>query len=800
MSVQELHELALHAAGRQPLCYDTPMTAFESELLQGLNEPQRQAVTHRDGPLLVLAGPGSGKTRVITRRAAWLIQNGVFPRNILAITFTNKAATEMRQRIEALGVGRGAWVYTFHALGVRLLREFAPLAGLQPGFTIYDESDQKSVLADAYQATGIRDTNIRVDAAQSAISDAKNRLITPVEFMADADLPDRVALARLYEAYEQLLQQRNAVDFDDLLTRPALLLRRRADIAEELNIRFKYLLIDEYQDTNRAQYVIARELSRHHGNVCATGDPDQSIYAWRGADIGNILAFERDYPDATVIRLEQNYRSTASILRVADRLIEFNSQRKAKRLWTENPDGTPVEIWRFGDDREEAERIAAMVQEQARQGRAYSDFAIFYRINALSRGMEDALRHRGIPYQIARGVEFYNRKEIRDALAYLRVMVNPTDEVGLLRCVNTPPRGIGKTTIEKLLAAAQDTKKPLLELMRDAGAGAGIAAATAKKLAGFTALVAELQRFAESHTIADTIAQMLERSALEDHYSEDDEGGGEDRLANLRELVSAAARYEEESPADEEVSLVDFLRRVSLQSDQDSVDASAGCVMLMTLHTAKGLEFPVVFVAGVEHGLLPHERALSKDGDVEEERRLCFVGVTRARERLYLCHAQTRLLRGQVTPRIASQFLRELEAPGATQRSDFSRNLRPRSAWAGAVEPESDEVVDADTADSGTVIQFPRNRWNRGGNPEERVFSVNDGTRAGGLSPAPAGRPRGAFDSWKPGMLVQHKTYGVGTIVWIQPATSQTRAAVKFAGAGEKTFVLELAPIEILTR
>jgi len=553
-------------------------------VLADLNEPQRRAVTHRDGPLLVLAGPGSGKTRVITRRAAHLVQTGVPPRNILAITFTNKAADEMKRRIAALGIAGGMWVHTFHALGVRLLREFGPLARVQPGFTIYDEDDQKRLLKEAMKLCQLTPEMIRPERIQARISHAKNRLRGPQEFLESAEFFDDRQVGRVYEAYEQLLEQRNAVDFDDLLMRVALVLRDHGDITERLNVRFRYVLIDEYQDTNHAQYLIARYLAQHHHNICATGDPDQSIYGWRGADIGNILEFERDYPDAVVVRLEQNYRSTGYILKAASRLIHRNQRRKHKDLWTQRGEGEAVAVWQFAEGRDEAERIADTIVALRAQGHSPSDFAIMYRVNAVSRGLEEALRHRGIPYKIVRGVEFYNRREIRDALAYLRVLVNPDDRIALLRIINTPSRKIGKTTIGRLVSAADDAGHPLLEIMRQAAELPGLKTA-APRVAKFVELLDQLRPLAQG-SVADAVSDMLALTGLEAALRREREEGGEDRLANIDELVTAAARYDEEV---EQPSLEDFLQRVALTSDQDAVDESAGVVLLMTLHAAKGL-------------------------------------------------------------------------------------------------------------------------------------------------------------------------------------------------------------------
>ncbi|MEW6249977.1 MAG: UvrD-helicase domain-containing protein [Planctomycetota bacterium] len=662
-----------------------PPDAEAAALLADLNEPQRQAVTHRDGPLLVIAGPGSGKTRVITRRAAFLVRTGVPSHNILAITFTNKAADEMKRRIDALGVRRGMWVYTFHALGVRLLREFGELADVQPGFSIYDENDALRAVKDAMEAAQVSGSLISPDTARARISDAKSWLETPAAVADRARWHEEHTLARIYEAYEYILRQRNAVDFDDLLMRVAIVLHDRPDITERLNWRFRYVLIDEYQDTNHAQYLIARYLSQHHGNICATGDPDQSIYAWRGADVRNILEFERDFPNAAVVRLEQNYRSTPQILAAADRLIAHNRRRKPKTLWTQNAAGAPVRAWQFADGLEEADRIANTLRElRIAEGRPWSDFALFYRINAVSRGLEDALRHRGIPYKIARGVEFYNRKEIRDTLAYLRLLVNPADEIALLRIINAPPRGIGRTTIDKLVTHANEAARPLLEVLRAAGRDEiPPLAGTAKRVRPFVELIDGLRQNLRGAPIAEAVNQVLLHSGLEDALRKERESGGEDRLANVQELVTAAIRYEQEY---DDASLPDFLHRVSLTSDQDAVDEHAGVVMLMTLHAAKGLEFPVVFLVGLEQGLLPHDRAMQEGGDVEEERRLCFVGLTRARQRLYVTRALERMIRGRPTPRPPSQFVFELAdtAPGETGGADaieFRNFQRGAGAW-----------------------------------------------------------------------------------------------------------------------
>jgi len=767
-----------------------------STTLVDLNEPQRRAVTHRDGPLLVLAGPGSGKTRVITRRAAYLVQTGVPPHNVLAITFTNKAADEMRRRIDALGVSRGMWVHTFHALGVRLLREFGPLARVQAGFSIYDEADQLRVVKEAMALCGVNESLVRPEAAQSAIGAAKNRLESPAEYVERAEFFDTQVIARVYEAYEQLLEQRNAVDFDDLLMRVALVLRAHPEIVERLNIRFRYVLIDEYQDTNHAQYVIAHYLAQHHRNICATGDPDQSIYAWRGADLNNILDFERDYPDAVVVRLEQNYRSTGRILQVASALIAGNRRRKHKDLWTENAAGEPAEVWRFSEGQAEAEEIGGTIVRLHAAGRPYSDVAVFYRVNALSRGLEEALRARGIPYKIARGVAFYNRKEIRDTLAYLRVSVNPADEVALRRIINTPPRGIGSATVGRLLAAAERSRRPLLEVLRDPIEQAALKTA-GKKVRAFVELLDRIQA-ATTGTVAQAVSATLTLSGLEAALEKERDDGGEDRLANVRELVTAAQRYDQEAEAP---SLADFLNRVALVSDQDAVDESAGVVMLMTLHAAKGLEFPIVFIVGLEQGLLPHENALRERGDIEEERRLCFVGITRARERIILSHAAQRVIRGVPTPRAPSQFLRELD-PAATVVHSFERALADGRVLGAASNRVRAEAPDADgfvplddhlPPEESRRRSRRKTRWSRDEFADREDLEIIAAAAEVGAASSPYG-------AWKPGTFVRHDVYGVGQVVWIRPGGGQTRAAIQFAGCGEKTFILELAPIQKLER
>ncbi len=814
------------------------MREYADELLESLNTAQRAAVVHGAGPLLVLAGPGSGKTRVITHRAAYLVERGVQPENILAITFTNKAAREMRDRLHDLRVSHGMWICTYHALCLRLMRIYAESCGVDPGFTIYDDADQKTLVKKAYELCDVATEVVPIDLARWAISNAKNRLETPEQLEQAAEDHKDELIAELYATYQVLLERNNAVDFDDLLMRVARLLREQPEVAQRLNQRFQYLLIDEYQDTNHAQYEIARRLSEHHQNICATGDPDQSIYAWRGADIRNILRFEQDYADATVVRLEQNYRSYQHILRTADRLIAVNRDRKPKTLWSERGDGPPVAVWRFGHGNVECEHIAQAIGQQHAEGRAFSDFAILYRINALSRGLEAALRARRIPYRIARGVAFYNRKEIRDALAYLSAIANPDDTVAFARAIATPPRGIGNTTLQRLLAYADRTGKSFTTVMRHCDQ-AEVKGAPARRVRAFEREIAKWQQAAGSETVSSLVRRVIDESGLAKHYS-GAESGGEDRQANLDELVTSAVRYEEDMIDDSEASLTDFLQMVSLVSDQDAVDEDSGCVMLMTLHTAKGLEFPVVFIVGLEQGMLPHDRALGLEAEsnsLEEERRLCFVGITRAQEQAVLTTTQERLLRGKPRALSRSQFLVEMDDPDSVEWSDFGLGMTGRfgggSRFGGSSrrfghdtadlweDGGADELAgldsdatsfdfgagapaDEDAARSPAVDDQPgasgaarRRKRSSLQDHDEPVFSLDDETEMARRS-RPADRRSdvvNAYQDWSPGMLVRHPSYGIGSLVLIQRGP-QTRARIKFPGEGEKTFVLELSPIE----
>jgi DNA helicase-2/ATP-dependent DNA helicase PcrA len=767
-----------------------------------LTEPQRQAVAHVDGPMLILAAAGSGKTRVITRRVAYLISQGIPAPSILAITFTNKAAAEMKQRVGALlerpirDFGRldQPWpmVCTFHSLCLRILRQFAGTIGLPANFTVYDSSDQTKLLKDAIKALELPSESWTPAKVHSTISRAKNQLVEPEEFAETAGrdyfLQD---VARIYAKYQQLLTAAGALDFDDLLMMTALAFRQFPSILPELQTRFRYLMIDEYQDTNHAQYLIAHAMASAHRNICVVGDPDQSIYAWRGADLRNILDFERDYSDARIIRLQQNYRSTKTILALASALIKNNRQRKAKDLWTENVRGEKALVFLCPNEHDEAAVVAARLKALHECGMAWNGMAIFYRVNALSRVMEDALRRLEVPYQIARGVEFYNRKEIKDVLAYLRVIHNPADEVSLQRIVNLPTRGLGDGAMKQVEALATAQRISLWDALRTAPDAGTLSARAANSARSFVTMIDAWRKTAAPPTppvdpaptessssvapklsVRDLMEDVIRRSGLEAMFLKEDPDK-EGPIPNVNELVSAAAEYDRENP---EGSLVDYLTRVSLTSDADHLKESGGAVTLMTLHAAKGLEFPVVAIIGLEEGCLPHQRALADADGMEEERRLCFVGITRAEQRLLLSRAASRMIRGVTTPTLASRFLRELP-PEYLELSD-------RTGMPGAGRRDGSGFGHDDYRPDIGDIDLPTTR-DRTDRPAP--------ARPSRPSVAPEAAPSGKF---RIGQMVRHGRFGIGRIADITDAGSNTRVIVQFNAAGRKVLILEHANLE----
>ncbi len=663
-----------------------------------LTEFQREAVEHFEGPLLVLAGPGSGKTRVITHRIARMIERGVSPRRMLALTFTNKAAEEMQHRVETLVPGSRVWVSTFHRFCARLLREYSELVGLHSNFTIFDTDDQRALIKRALSDLNLDSTQYAPAKINAAISRMKNELITPD--VVEAARREQVTMdfktvvtARIYPEYQKRLRESNAVDFDDLLMHVVSLLQGNPELRSELDQQYQFILVDEYQDTNRSQYEIIRALAHDVPNLCVTGDPDQSIYGWRGARIDNILRFESDYPDAQVVRLEENFRSTQAILRVADSLIEHNVHRKAKRLKTDNESGDMVKLHRFWTGKDEADDIASQIRRDVEAGVwEWSDVAIFYRVNWLSREVEQALGRNRVPYQVASGLAFYDRAEVKDMLAYLRVIENPADRAAGLRIINKPPRGIGKGTLDKLIRFADRHELTLPEAAEHAREIPELSAGPTKSLLGFAELMRGLRDKATG-PVAEMLRAVLAETNYGDDWRESEDEQEQQRLDNVIELITSAQQFDEH--AGETRSLQVFLETTSLVSDTDFVDESSGKVTLMTLHAAKGLEFPVVYIVGFEQNLIPHERAMNEQDDLrkmqmalEEERRLLFVGLTRAMKQLHLTSTVERYSYGRPMRTIRSQFETEIECEEVDHTA--LRQTLGRTAFGKAV-PFDDE-------------------------------------------------------------------------------------------------------------
>ena len=631
-----------------------------------LNKPQREAVLHTDGPLLILAGAGSGKTRVLTHRIAYLIdERGVNPWNILAITFTNKAAEEMRQRVDSL-VSFGAesiWVSTFHSACVRILRRFIDRLGYDNRFTIYDTDDQKTLMKEVCRKVDIDTKVYKERNLLAAVSSAKNEMILPDEFELNAGGDfGQLKIAKVYREYEAQLKANNALDFDDLLVKTVQLLETQPDVLEYYQERFRYIMVDEYQDTNTVQFRLVRLLAGKYRNLCVVGDDDQSIYKFRGANIRNILDFEHEFPDAHVVRLEQNYRSTGNILNAANGVIRNNRNRKEKTLWTDNGEGEKIQLRQFDTAFDEAEYIAEDIKKEVQEGASYNDSAVLYRTNAQSRLFEEKFIAMNIPYKIVGGINFYARREIKDLLAYLKTVDNGQDDLAVRRIINVPKRGIGLTTINRIQESADERGIGFYEalLAPDLIPGVG---RSASKLDSFAALIEYFKGQTEKESITDLLREIIEKTGYVESLEAEDKVEAESRIENIDELVNKAAAYEEDcQDRGEEASLSGFLEEVALVADIDSLDEDQDYVVLMTLHSAKGLEFPHVYLAGMEDGLFPSYMTITSDDneDLEEERRLCYVGITRAEEKLTLTCARRRMVRGETQFNKMSRFIKEI--------------------------------------------------------------------------------------------------------------------------------------------
>ncbi|HEX6940174.1 MAG TPA: UvrD-helicase domain-containing protein [Longimicrobiales bacterium] len=752
-----------------------------NEYTRGLNPEQREAVEHFEGPLLVLAGAGSGKTRVLTTRIAHLIdEHGVDPAAILAVTFTNKAAGEMRERVRRL-LGQepaGMWVGTFHAIGARMLRRHATLLGWSPNFSIYDADQTLREIKRVMETLGLSLKRWHPKAVQASISSAKDKLIDPEAYAALARDAFTRVVADVYPAYQAALKAQNAFDFDDLLVKPVELLAADEGVLRHYRERFHFVLVDEYQDTNHAQYKFVELLAREHGNLMVVGDDDQSIYGWRGADIRNILDFESDFPDARVIRLERNYRSTARILEAANAVIAANVRRKGKTLRTDAGPGEPVTLVETADERDEADWIAAeIVARLAEDGeRTPRDFVVLYRTNAQSRALEDSFRRRDLPYQIVGGTRFYERREIMDVLAYLRLIANPRDAGAFDRIVNYPRRGIGDATRGRLLAWAAEQGLPVLDAAERAGECAEIGSPGARALGAFAELIRRYQGLAAHVGVGELLEKLIDEVGLIDALR--DEGpDGEERIENVRELEAAAYEFDEGDAGveDEDDAVPDatpldrFLQKVALVADVDRHDPAAHAVTLMTLHNAKGLEFPFVFIGGLEDGLFPLARAYEDADTLEEERRLFYVGITRARAKLYLTYARGRRRAGEWMPSVPSSFLDSLPEAVLDRRTSAAL---ARSRYEG------------------------ERRW------RERVAA---GGSSGGSAAFAADEPRGLVIDYSDaqdaprfikGERVRHPQFGRGIIRDLSGSGRDLKAVIEFESVGRKKVVLRYANLQ----
>ena len=664
--------------------------------LAGLNEAQLEAVKHTEGPLLVVAGAGSGKTRVLTHRVAYILQQRLAkPNEILAITFTNKAAGEMRERLERMlgATARAIWILTFHAACGRMFRREADRLGYRSTFTIYDDQDQVRLVKACLEELGKDPKRFSPRGVHAQISRAKNELISPEEYASRVASFWDQTVAETYELYQRRLHASNAVDFDDLLMLTVQVFERFPEALERWRKAFRYVLVDEYQDTNHAQYRLLQLLGSEHGNVCAVGDPDQSIYAFRGADIRNIMEFERDFPGTRVIALEQNYRSTNRILRAANEVIEENRERKPKRLFSDLGEGDAVRVVEVEDEHAEARFVAAEIASLLDQGNSGSEIAVFYRTNAQSRVLEDVLVRQDVPYQVIGGPRFYERAEIRDAIAYLSVLVNPSDAGSLLRIANRPRRGIGSTSLARLVTRAEATGRTLFQAMADPEA-AGVTAASCRAIRAFHSAMQSLMALAQELPVDELLERTLEKTGTLDALEAERTIEARGRIENLQELVGVAREYRQQTA---DASLAGFLQDVALVSDQDTIRDDRGLVTLMTMHNAKGLEFRAVFMIGLEEGVFPHARSIEEQG-VEEERRLCYVGMTRAMERLSFTHTLSRTLFGRRSYNLASRFLDELPAEVERERLQPA-SWRSYGSPAGAA-PEPRPAIHLVTGDA----------------------------------------------------------------------------------------------------
>ncbi|WP_071458412.1 DNA helicase PcrA [Bacillus massilinigeriensis] len=747
------------------------MQFLTDRLLKGLNPEQQKAVKTTDGPLLLMAGAGSGKTRVLTHRIGYLIvEKGVNPYNILAITFTNKAAREMRERIGGImgGAADDIWISTFHSMCVRILRRDIDRIGFSRNFTILDSTDQQSVIKSILKEKNMDPKKFDPRAILGTISSAKNELITPEEYSKTTGDYFANMVSEVYTEYQKRLRKNNALDFDDLIMSTITLFQRVPEVLEYYQRKFQYIHVDEYQDTNRAQYMLVKLLAARFRNLCVVGDSDQSIYRWRGADIANILSFEKDYPNASVILLEQNYRSTKKILLAANKVIENNLNRKPKNLWTENSDGNKIVYFRADSEQGEAQFIIGKIQELIRtKGRKHSDIAILYRTNAQSRAIEEAFLKSNIEYSIVGGIKFYDRKEIKDILAYLRLISNPDDDISLQRVINVPKRAIGSTSVDKIanFAAMHDMSMfqalQSLELI-------GLSPKAEKAAAEFRSLISNFTNMQEFLSVTELVEDILDKSGYREMLKAEKSIEAQSRMENLDEFLTVTKSFEDSS---EDKSLVGFLTDLALVADIDRLDddgeKKTDTVTLMTLHSAKGLEFPVVFLIGMEEGVFPHSRSLMEEAEMEEERRLAYVGITRAEEELFITNAQMRTLYGRTNMNPESRFIKEIP---------------------------SDLIEDAVPKKKGSPFESSASAFSTGSRKSPSTYGERRGMRPAVRRPEASSAAPG---DWKVGDKAKHGKWGTGTVVSVKGSGEGMELDIAFPSpTGVKRLLAKFAPIE----
>ncbi len=787
------------------------------DLLKGLNKEQQLAVKHTDGPLLVLAGAGSGKTSVLTRRIAYIIENkGVYPSNLLAITFTNKAAREMRERVENIigDSANGMWISTFHSCCVRILRRYIDRLDYDTNFVIFDPSDQQTLIKDCIKQLNLNEKNHPPKQVLHTIGRAKDELTDAESFLKINEFDFRLSqIAKIYELYQKRLKQNNALDFDDIIMLTIKLLSENTDVLEYYQNKFKYIMVDEYQDTNTAQYFLITLLAGGHKNLCVVGDSDQSIYEWRGANIRNILDFEKEFPQAVLIKLEQNYRSTKNILNAANSVIQNNIERKEKALWTNNDKGEQLVWYEAENEHDEARFISGIIDSMSKGDKNFKDFAVLYRMNAQSRVIEDSFMKKGIPYKIVGGHKFYDRKEIKDIIAYLRVLQNPHDNISLKRIINVPRRGIGKTTVEKLEILAYEQDVSMYAVLRRAEELPELKTASGK-LERFTTLIGKLAAFKDVKALPEFVEMVIDQSGLKKELEQEDSVEARTRIENIEEFLSVVIEFinreapvqslnEEDDAYIEEKTLEGFLAHISLVADIDEVDSEGNNVMLMTLHSAKGLEFPIVFMTGMEEGVFPGFRSMESEQELEESRRLCYVGITRAKEKLFITSAQARMIFGKTNYQRPSRFIREIPEElisGYGNRYTATRNSQTRDneeslpfsssaiSSSGSTNTSFNKMTNIEVGERGKVKKYADAFRNNALNDStNNVIQFNRLlNREDKLESNTTGQAIASSAQFNVGDKIIHKKFGKGVIVARKPDANDYLLEIVFETGGIK--------------